>query len=181
MLIPLPRRMGGDMSSGFEDAYRKARNRYGTETLLYQMDAHRTGFQEESFDAIVGRSILHHLDYDYALKEIHRILKVGGLAIFAEPLSGNPAARLWRALTPAARTKDERALSWRQITRGDSMFSCHHHRFVNLVSTPLAMLTSLILERSNNRLLRLADRIDRILERMPARYWMRTAYLVWRK
>lgn len=158
-----------------------ARNRYGNETLLFQMDAHRTGFREESFDAIVGRSILHHLDYDYALNEIHRILKVGGLAIFAEPLSGNPAARLWRALTPAARTADERPLSWRQVTRGDLLFTYHNHRFVNLMSTPLAMATSLTNAQSNNCLLRFADEIDRILERTPAKYWMRTAYLVWRK
>jgi ubiquinone/menaquinone biosynthesis C-methylase UbiE len=159
----------------------EARRRYGQKTLIFQMDAHRTGFRDESFDAIVGRSILHHLDYESALIEIYRILKVGGVAIFAEPLSDNPAARLWRAFTPGARTVDEKALSRRQIHRGDSLFARHHHRFVNLVSTPLAMLTSLVLKEPNNRLLQFANRLDIALERTPARYWMRTAYLVWRK
>ena len=159
----------------------EARKRYGGKPLIAQMDAHRTGFRDGSFDAIVGRSILHHLDYESALTELYRILKTGGFAIFAEPLLDNPAARVWRALTPDARTADEQALSREQIRWGDALFTSHHHRFVNLVSTPLAMLTSLVLKQPDNRLLRLAHRLDLALERTPAKYWMRTAYLIWRK
>ncbi|MGA2409790.1 MAG: class I SAM-dependent methyltransferase [Candidatus Binataceae bacterium] len=160
---------------------RGAQENYGAGAAVLQMDAHRTGFRDGSFDVVVGQSILHHLEYERALQEVYRILKVGGIAIFAEPLLDNPAAKLWRALTPEARTIDERPLSRAQIIRGDALFGSHDHRFINLVSTPVSMLTSFIFRQPDNALLLLAHRIDLMLERTAARYWMRTAYLVWKK
>ncbi|QDK42028.1 hypothetical protein DOM21_11335 [Bacteriovorax stolpii] len=43
-------------------------------------------FPERSFDAVVGIDILHHVDIPTAMKEIHRVLKEDGIAIFREPL-----------------------------------------------------------------------------------------------
>jgi Methyltransferase domain len=37
-------------------------------------DAHRTPFEDASFDVIVGGSVLHHLDLPVALREIRRTL-----------------------------------------------------------------------------------------------------------
>jgi SAM-dependent methyltransferase len=37
------------------------------------------------FDAVYGSSTLHHLNIDQAAKEVHRILKPGGHAVFREP------------------------------------------------------------------------------------------------
>jgi SAM-dependent methyltransferase len=54
------------------------------------MDAHCPGFSEESFDAIVGVSILHHLDWDLALGNYLRLLRPGGLVRFSEPNLANP-------------------------------------------------------------------------------------------
>jgi len=42
------------------------------------------------FDAIVGSSVLHHLDYRVALKRIFEMLKPGGVLSFAEPNMLNP-------------------------------------------------------------------------------------------
>lgn len=42
------------------------------------------------FDAIVGSSVLHHLDIDPALKRIHELLKPGGIMCFGEPNMLNP-------------------------------------------------------------------------------------------
>ena len=43
-----------------------------------------------SFDAVVGSSVLHHLEIRPALATIHRLLKPGGSMAFAEPNMLNP-------------------------------------------------------------------------------------------
>ncbi len=42
------------------------------------------------FDAVIGSSILHHLEMDQALAKIHQLLKPGGWLSFAEPNMLNP-------------------------------------------------------------------------------------------
>src|SRR5205807_1094253 len=74
-------------------------------------DAHATTFPDDSFDLIVGVAILHHLDLEVALREIRRVLRPGGRAVFLEPLWHNPLLRLGRRLTPSARTPDEHPLT----------------------------------------------------------------------
>ena len=54
------------------------------------MDAHKPDFAAETFDAVVGVSILHHLDWDMALKNIYSVLKPGGVIRFSEPNLLNP-------------------------------------------------------------------------------------------
>jgi ubiquinone/menaquinone biosynthesis C-methylase UbiE len=49
-------------------------------------------FEAETYDAITGISILHHLDQGslrLAFQEIHRILKKGGVASFCEPVENS--------------------------------------------------------------------------------------------
>jgi 2-polyprenyl-3-methyl-5-hydroxy-6-metoxy-1,4-benzoquinol methylase len=45
---------------------------------------------EAPFDAIIGSSILHHLDLEAALTKIYALLKPGGIMSFAEPNMLNP-------------------------------------------------------------------------------------------
>ena len=42
------------------------------------------------FDAVVGSSVLHHLDVDTALAKVYRLLRPGGVLSFAEPNMLNP-------------------------------------------------------------------------------------------
>ena len=42
------------------------------------------------FDAVIGSSVLHHLDIDSALTKIYNLLKPGGFLCFAEPNAINP-------------------------------------------------------------------------------------------
>jgi 2-polyprenyl-3-methyl-5-hydroxy-6-metoxy-1,4-benzoquinol methylase len=50
------------------------------------------------FDAVIGSSILHHLDLDRALPRIRELLKPGGAFSFAEPNMLNPQVFLERQL-----------------------------------------------------------------------------------
>jgi SAM-dependent methyltransferase len=164
-----------------ENAIAKARANYGNKAKFYAGDAHEMPFPDGSFDLVVGRAILHHLDLDLALKEIRRVLRPGGAAVFVEPLGDNPGAKLLRTLTPRARTKDEVPLSRSSIHKADALFGGSSHLFFNLVSVPLAMLTSLTPFAPECALLRLADHCDRIFAVTPLKYWMRQVVLVWRK
>lgn len=50
------------------------------------------------FDAVIGSSVLHHLDIEAALQKIHSLLKPGGFMSFAEPNMLNPQVFLERKL-----------------------------------------------------------------------------------
>ena len=158
-----------------------ARARYGRLGHFHVGDAHALPFAEASFDLVVGRAILHHLDWAVAIEEVRRVLRPGGQAIFIEPLGDNPAARLLRRLTPQARTRDELPLTGGQIEGADRRFSDHSHLCFNLVSVPVAMLTSLTTLGATNPLLRAADWTDRRLARTRLGYWMRAVVLIWHR
>ncbi len=53
-------------------------------------NAYELGFGEETFDYIVGMSVLHHLDIDRTFREFVRVLKDGGKIVFSEPNMLNP-------------------------------------------------------------------------------------------
>ena len=145
------------------------------------MDAQKLEFPDASLDLVYGGAILHHLDYERALREIHRVLRPGGSAIFIEPLRDNPAFKLFRLLTSAARTVDEQPLSREQIEWSDQLFGRQQHCYVGLVSTGVGALTSFLPLRADNAALRAADWADRRMERSALRYWMRQVVLVWEK
>ena len=145
-MTPRYRAIGPSSITGLdisENAIIKAKVKYGDVARFYTGDAHAMPFPDASFDIVVGRGILHHLDFDAAVEEIRRVLRPGGRAIFVEPLDDNPGAKLLRALTPRARTKDEKPLTRSKILRADVLFGGSSHFFLNLISVPVAMLTSL--------------------------------------
>jgi SAM-dependent methyltransferase len=164
-----------------EAGIREAIEKYSHLASFQVADAHNLPFTDNFFDVVVGRSILHHLEFEAAITEVGRILKPGGWAIFMEPLGDNPAGRLMRWLTPRARTRDERPLSRNQIKWGDRWFGNDGHWYFNLLSVPLAMVTSHTGLRPDNLLLHAADIVDVALSKTIARYWMRQTVLVWQK
>jgi SAM-dependent methyltransferase len=53
-------------------------------------DAHHLPFADNTFDALVGVSVLHHLEVVPVIGECRRVLKVGGRFVFSEPNMLNP-------------------------------------------------------------------------------------------
>lgn len=98
------------------------------------MDAEDMQFEDSSFDIVCGTAILHHLDVDKALREVARVLKPEGTAIFVEPLGHNPVINLFRKLTPSLRTKDEHPLVNRDFSLAKKFFYQADYRFFSLSS-----------------------------------------------
>jgi ubiquinone/menaquinone biosynthesis C-methylase UbiE len=68
-----------------------ARKRVPQDNVDFMVEnAYDLHFENESFDAVIGNSILHHLEIKVALKEIYRVLKPGGVIFFMEPNMLNP-------------------------------------------------------------------------------------------
>jgi ubiquinone/menaquinone biosynthesis C-methylase UbiE len=62
--------------------------------------AHDLPFPDESIDVVFGMAILHHLDLDLVSREVRRVLKPGGRAIFKEPVRNSAVLRFLRKLVP---------------------------------------------------------------------------------
>jgi ubiquinone/menaquinone biosynthesis C-methylase UbiE len=62
--------------------------------------AHDVPLPDESVDVVFGMAILHHLDLALAAREVRRVLRKGGRAIFQEPVRSSPLLRAARKLIP---------------------------------------------------------------------------------
>ncbi len=57
-------------------------------------------FEDESMDLIFGMAILHHLELPLAAREVKRVLRQGGRAIFQEPVRNSKILKFVRSLIP---------------------------------------------------------------------------------
>ncbi|MGH2912986.1 MAG: class I SAM-dependent methyltransferase [Solirubrobacteraceae bacterium] len=121
---------------------------------------------EGRFDLIVGRSILHHLDFREVLPRLYeRNLTPGGRMVFMEPMS-HPLTLAFHHFVRSAHTVDEWPLTPADILWLRERFTVHVMP-INLVSFPAGVLSSLLLRSPDNPLMRIADAVDRSLERRP--------------
>lgn len=121
---------------------------------------------EGRFDLIVGRSILHHIDFrDIAPRLYERNLAPAGRMIFMEPMS-HPLTLAFHRLVRSAHTPDEWPLTPADVDWLQRRFVVHVLP-INLLSFPAGILSSLLLKSPENALMRLADAIDRSLQRRP--------------
>jgi glycosyltransferase involved in cell wall biosynthesis/SAM-dependent methyltransferase len=57
-------------------------------------------YDDESFDVAVGIAVLHHLEAERGSRELARVLKPGGRALFVEPMGMNPILNFARDHLP---------------------------------------------------------------------------------
>lgn len=171
---------GVDVSESFLE---RAQDRAVPGRLAFAMHDATEPFSEP-FDLIVGRAILHHIDYRDVIGRLHdRTLQPGGMMIFMEPLGSNALIRLFTLLAPRAHTPDERSfragdLRWfREHMTG---FELYPFNYATLLA---GIVSSRLLPSADNAMLRAADRIDVWLARHAR--WLeaqfRQAVLVIRK
>ncbi len=95
--------------------------------------AYELPYLDRSFDLVHGENILHHLDAERAGREISRILKPNGIAVFVENSANNKLLMLARKLCghfgiSKWSTDDEYPLRQAQIRRLENLISpCEIH------------------------------------------------------
>ena len=122
-------------------------------------------YADESFDVVVGKGVLHHLDVTLAAPELHRVLRPGGRAAFSEPLGTNPVIAFARDHIPYPHKHPRGAdvpLDYETIRAWGAPFREFEYREIELLC---AIRRALGITRPMPALAR-AD--DRILERVPA-------------
>jgi glycosyltransferase involved in cell wall biosynthesis/SAM-dependent methyltransferase len=113
-----------DLSGGMLDVARRRVERFagGRTAEFVEAPVEKTGLPPGSFDVVVGRFILHHVDLRPAAAELARILAPGGRAVFLENSGANPMLNFARDHIagrfgiPRLGTEDERPLvtdDWR--------------------------------------------------------------------
>jgi len=115
---------------------------------------------EGPFDAVIGSSVLHHLEVVEALSKIYELLKPGGTLCFAEPNMLNPqifAERKFRRFFPRI-SADETAFVRSSLKR-----SLEKTGFVDCAITPFDWLHPAVPEK----LIPAVSATGRVLEKIP--------------
>jgi SAM-dependent methyltransferase len=118
-----------------EEAIRVARQNCPLDNVTFSVrDAMDMKFPSASFDLVFGSGVVHHLDTAACAREVARVLRPGGHALFWEPLGLNPLINAYRWLTPSARTVDEHPLLPRDIQILREHFASVELEFFGLAS-----------------------------------------------
>ena len=159
-----------------EDLLRLAQRRLvvngrGGEATFLAGSAHDLPFPDASIDVVFGIAILHHLDLDRVSREVLRILKPGGRAIFQEPVRNSAVVGFLRALVPYHApdiSPYERPLTDAELKRFASGFDRWSVRAFALPHVQVGQLLPIVRQRVNK--LYASDRA--LLRAMPglARY-----------
>lgn len=169
-LIPIAKSINAiDIS---DEAIRNASRIYAAPNLkLSVMDAMNMDFPDGAFDLVFGSGIVHHLDTAASAKEIARVLRKGGAAVFWEPLGLNPLINGYRYLTPSARTPDEHPFLPRDINIFRENFSSVDVEFFGLTTLGAVPFRA---TRAGNTMRKVLEQVDGAILSMPG-----VRYLAW--
>jgi len=129
---------GFDVSAAYLAEARARAGANGVAVDFVQADGERLPFAGGSFDAVWGHAVLHHVDLRRAARELFRVLRPGGVAVFCEPWGGNPFLNLARRHLPypgKGRTPDERPLRRRDVRLLREVFpavAVHGHQLLSM-------------------------------------------------
>ena len=151
--LPLVKRgarvVGLDVS---EDLLGLARRRLAlhgvrSSAVFLAASAHDIPLPDNSVDVVIGIAILHHLDLALAAREVRRVLKPGGVAVFQEPVRNSRLLRTVRAMIPyrSDEVSDyERPLTDEELRTFASGFHDYRSRAFSLPFINLAQVVPLL-------------------------------------
>jgi SAM-dependent methyltransferase len=158
-----------DLSPGYVNEARRRAAANAVAIDFVQADAEHLPFADASFARVWGNAILHHLDLRSAMRELHRVLRPGGIAVFCEPWGENPLLSWARHRVPyrgKERTPDEQPLRRRHLRLLREVFpslQVEGYQFLSMarrVLRPGRLVSGL--EWCDARLLRLAPSLSRL-------------------
>ena len=105
-------------------------------TYFLQADCENTRFPDCCIDVVICSGMLHHLNLEYAFKELHRILANNGRILGVEALNYNPIIKLYRNKTSKMRTDWEKKhiLNLKDVSHAKKYFSVGEIKYWHLFS-----------------------------------------------
>lgn len=149
-----------DISPGMLACVKKLAKKYRVSNRIELIEAptEKIPLKNESVDLIFGGNVLHHVDINKTSREIKRVLKKEGKAVFIEPLGYNPIIQIYRHLASDVRTKMERPFTFRDVHLLGRGFRSVCHIEKQLLTT-LIFIWFFLGERLNPRKVRYWKRI----------------------
>jgi SAM-dependent methyltransferase len=148
-----------------EASVRRCRERVGdrAEVVVGNIETGE-GLEGREFDAVVGVSVLHHVDVDACLNAIGPLVRVGGRLAFSEPNRANPQVWAERRFATLRRLRHvlphETAFVARELAA-----TFERHGFSVETAEPFEFLHA----ATPARLIDAVLRLERLLESTPAR------------
>ena len=157
---------------------RLAANHITSDVEFIVGSAHDIPLPDESVDVVFGIAILHHLDLALSAKEVLRVLRKGGRAIFQEPVRNSKLIKSIRSLIPyqaADVSPFERPLTDKELAVYASDFTTSPTKAFLLPTTSLVG----VLPPLRNRFLGKFHEIDAaILKRFPSLAYYATVRVI---
>jgi SAM-dependent methyltransferase len=119
---------------------RLATNRTTGDVEFIVGSAHDLPLPDDSVDVVFGMAILHHLDLELSAREVQRVLRKGGRAIFREPVRNIKLFKFLRGLIPYRApnvSPFERPLSHKELAQYADGFSSYRTKAFRLPTTNL--------------------------------------------
>lgn len=136
-------------------------------------------FADSSFDIVYAANLLHHVDIQRCISEIHRVLRPGGIMATWDPLQYNPIINVYRGKASSMRTPDEHPLTRADLRLIKEQFDRCEVRFfwltalmifirfyfIDRLSPNKVRYWKLVVERQSKHagFLKLSHRLDRVL------------------
>ena len=139
-----------DISEQMVSVANRLAEKHGVQINAKTMMVENMDLPDNRYDFVFGNGVLHHLNRTHAYREIHRVLKPGGKAIFIEPLCYNPVITLYRIIANTVRTKNEKPFKFKDFKILQKFFSKVSHREFWLTSQWL-FLRFFLIERVSPR------------------------------
>jgi 2-polyprenyl-3-methyl-5-hydroxy-6-metoxy-1,4-benzoquinol methylase len=169
---------GFDLSPNNIFTAKRLAEKYGmTERTHFSVSvAERLVYADGYFDVVVGFDILHHVNISQALTECSRVLKVGGLAIFHEPvrvpvLDTLRETRFGRWLVPKEASLD------RQVTQDERKLTASDLELIRRLDPELSAERFLLLSRIDRFIRNPSSKKQSFLEKMDSKLFRLLPFL----
>ena len=143
-------------------------NRITADVEFIVGSAHDVPLPNDSVDVVFGMAVLHHLDLALSAREVRRVLRTGGRAIFQEPVRNSKLIKVLRGLIPYQApdvSPFERPLTDKELATYADGFSSYYTKAFTLPTTSLVN----VLPPLRQQFLHTCYRLDAaILQKLPA-------------
>lgn len=120
--------VASDLSDGMLQVALKLAERNGVRIGVSKSSADEIAFPDNTFDIVYAANLLHHVDIDRCLREVHRVLKPEGRLFSWDPLAHNPAINVYRRMATKVRTEDEHPLRMSDLRKFRTYFKNVRYR-----------------------------------------------------